>query len=122
MLLCIAVFWGVAAACGRDDYVRGDVLWEFLGPRTRLWVDRFGRVFVLLFFALLLWKVFEKVWDVRRTGETTSDTRTVLWPFLGLAWSATIVALSAVVAHFVISLHRSAPLQHDAAKLEEPRI
>jgi len=122
MLLCIAVFWGVAAACGRDDYIRGDVLWEFMGPRTRLWVDRVGRVFILLFFTLLLWKVFEKVADVRRTGETTSDTRTLLWPFLGLAWLATLLMLGAVVVHFISSLQRSAPLRHDAAQLEEPRV
>lgn len=109
MLMCIAVFWGIAAVCGRDDYVRGDVLWEFMGPRTRLWVDRFGRVFIVLFFVLLCWKAFEKVWDVRRTGESTSDTRTILWPFLALAWSATILALGAVVVHFAAALQRSAP-------------
>ena len=78
LLLCVAVFWGIASACGRDDWVRADVLWEFLGPRARLWIDRFGRALILLFFVVLCWKAFEKVWDVHGNGESTSDTRTLL--------------------------------------------
>jgi TRAP-type C4-dicarboxylate transport system permease small subunit len=122
MLLCIAVFWGIAAASGRDDWVRADVLWEFMGPRTRAWVDRFGRLLILLFFLALCWKTLEKVIDVRRTGESTSDTRTLLWPFLAIAWSATILALAGIVAHALASLQRSAPPPSNRTEFEEPSL
>jgi TRAP-type C4-dicarboxylate transport system permease small subunit len=121
LLLCVSVFWGIAAACGRDDWVRADVIWEFLGPGARRWIDRFARALVFAFFVVLCWKAFAKVLDVRGTGESTSDTRTLLWPFLAVAWSATILALTGIVFHFLLAARGAPPPAASRRELAEPR-
>lgn len=106
LLLGIAVFWGISAACGRDDHIRGDLLWDRLPERAKPWVDLFGRLMILIFVGLLLWKFFGKFVDVRRTGQETAELRLPIWPFYAVAWLATPLAALVVVAQVVLGMER----------------
>ena len=106
LLLGVAVFWGIAAACARDDHVRGDLLWSRLPAPLQLWVDAFGRVLILAFVAALIWKLFQKTVDVRATGQETAELRLKIWPFYAVAWLATLLAGSALVLQISLGIHR----------------
>lgn len=101
MLLGVAVFWAIAAACGADEYVRGDILWERLGPRLRKAIDLFGRAVIVLAMAVLAWQVLFKFQDVRRSGELTSELRWVIWPFYGVMFCGSALALLATAARLL---------------------
>jgi TRAP-type C4-dicarboxylate transport system permease small subunit len=113
LLLGIAVFWGIAAACGRDDHIRGDLVWDRLPERVRPWLDLLGRAMILIFVALLLWKFFGKFIDVRRTGQETAELRLPIWPFYAIAWLATPLAALALVAQVVLGMTRYKALVGD---------
>jgi len=106
LLLGIAVFWGIAAACARDDHIRGDLLWSHLSPRAQQWVDAFGRLLILVFVAALIWKLFQKTVDVRATGQETAELRLKIWPFYGIAWLATLLAAMALALQISLGIHR----------------
>ena len=98
LLLGIAVFWGIAAACGRDDYIRGDIFWNYLPDRLRYWIDAVGRLLILVFLLLVAWKFFDKTIDVRTTGQETSELRLKIWPFYAIAWVGTLLAVAVLGA------------------------
>lgn len=104
MFLGVTVFWGIAAACGRDEYVRGDVLFDRMGPRTRLVVDLFGRVVVVGFAGVMAWQVIGKALDVRRGGEVTSELQLLIWPFVLVMGAGAALTLVVVLLHLVQAL------------------
>ena len=106
MFLGIAVFWGIAAACSRDEYVRGDMFMEKLPPAARALIDWFGRLVILACLAVLLWKVWGKTLDVRRSGELTSELRIGIWPFYAVMCAGAVVAVAGVFASLVTTLSR----------------
>jgi TRAP-type C4-dicarboxylate transport system permease small subunit len=119
LLLGIAVFWGIAAACARDDHIRGDVIWSHLPLRLQHWVDAFGRVLILIFVAALIWKLFEKTADVRATAQETAELRLKIWPFYGLAWLSTLLAGLVLVLQLWLGIHRFREQTMTAAPQDE---
>jgi len=101
MALGIAVFWGIAAACASDEYVRGDILWDKLPPHARKAVDLFGRAVIVLVVGVLTWQVGFKLNDVMRIGEQTSELRWAIWPFYAVMFGGSVVALAGVVARML---------------------
>lgn len=106
LLLGIAVFWGIAAACARDDHIRGDLLWPHLSPRLKIWVDTFGRLVIFAFVVLLIWKVFDKTLDVRATNQETTELRLDIWPFYAIAWIATLPTAAVAGLQLVLGIRR----------------
>ena len=113
MFLGVAVFWGIAAACASDEYVRGDVLWDKLPPTARKGVDLFGRCVILLAVGVLSWQVLFKVTDVVKSGELTSELRVAIWPFYAVMFIGSLLAIIGVLARLGRALStpaREAPL------------
>lgn len=119
LLLGIAVFWGIAAACARDDHIRGDIVWNHLPLRLQHWVDAFGRVLILIFVAALIWKLFEKTADVHATGQETAELRLKIWPFYGLAWLSTLLAGTVLVLQIWLGIDRFRERTTTAAPRDE---
>lgn len=100
LLLGIAVFWGIVAACGRDDYIRADLFWPALPQRVRWWVDWVGRLVILGFMLALSWKLYDRTIDVQRTNQETAQLGWKIWPFYLAAWIASALAVVAIAAKF----------------------
>jgi TRAP-type C4-dicarboxylate transport system permease small subunit len=101
MFLGVAVFWGIAAACGRDEYIRGDLFFEGLSDRAKLLIDGIGRIGTLAFVLALAWKVTDKVLDVRRGGEVSSELQIAIWPFYLLMCLGAAMTLVTVVVRLI---------------------
>jgi TRAP-type C4-dicarboxylate transport system permease small subunit len=104
MFLGVAVFWGIAAACVRDDHIRGDLLQGALRPPLKNFVNAFAQILVLVFIGLLAWKLWAKTWDVARTNQETAELRWKIWPFYLIAWSALVLTLAGTVFQIVRAL------------------
>lgn len=104
MFLGVAVFWGIAAACVRDDHIRGDLLQGVLKPPVKNVVNAFAQLLVLVFIGLLAWKLWGKTWDVARTNQETAELRWKIWPFYLVAWSALVLTLAGAVFQFARAL------------------
>ena len=83
LVMCIALFWGMAVATYHAGHICVDVLWEHLGPANRRRLDLVAGLITLAFFAPMAWMVWVKV---ATTGsQTTMDLRLPLVWFYGLA-------------------------------------
>ena len=90
LVMCIALFWGMAVATYHAGHICVDVLWEQLGPANRRWLDLLASVVTVAFLAPLAWMVWAKVLT---TGtQTTMDLRLPLVWFYGLAACGAVAA------------------------------
>jgi TRAP-type C4-dicarboxylate transport system permease small subunit len=115
LLLGIAVFWGIATACARDDHIRGDLLWDHLPHRWKTWIDVFGRLLILIFLAVLTWKLFDKILDVRTTGQETAELRLKIWPFYAVAWFAALLTSIVLLCQLWLGTNRTGAQDSAAA-------
>lgn len=76
------VMLGAAYTLFRNEHVRVDLLYGWVGPRTRLWIDILGLlVFLLPAMALLAWMTWPFFLDSFLRGETSSDAGGLIrWP------------------------------------------
>ena len=90
LLMCIALFWGMAVATYHAGHICVDVLWEQLGAVNRRRLDLLASTVTLAFLAPLAWMVWVKV---ASTGtQTTMDLRLPLVWFYGLAACGAVAA------------------------------
>lgn len=90
LLMCIALFWGIAVATYHGGHICVDVLWEHLGTRNRRRMDLVAAVITLAFLAPMAWMVWVKATSTG--GQTTSDL------LLPLVWPYVVAAAGAVAA------------------------
>ena len=83
LLLGIATLWGVAITTFRGAHISVDLLWEYCGAANKRRIDIAAGVFVLLFFALLAWMTWQKVFD--SGSQVTADLRLPLAYFYAAA-------------------------------------
>ena len=83
LMMCIALFWGMAIATYHAGHICVDVVWEHLGTANRRRLDLLASTITLAFLAPLAWMVWAKV---ATTGtQTTMDLRLPLVGFYALA-------------------------------------
>ena len=85
LMVCIAIFWGIACACWRGEHIQVDLFWAALPRRAQLFVDVFAMLVLFGFIAVLAWMVFIRVGDIVRSGMTTGDFLLPVWPFFAVA-------------------------------------
>jgi TRAP-type C4-dicarboxylate transport system permease small subunit len=93
LLLGVAIFWGIATANYRDEHIGMDMVWSLVGPRGKRVIDWFAGLVTLVSFVAFWWMFTFKVYDTRRSGETTFDLHIPLWYFYALAWVGTIAGV-----------------------------
>lgn len=81
LMLGVCIFWGIAATSYRNDHIKVDILWEWLGPRGRRWLDVVATLVLLGFLAVFSYMLYHKVGSGYRSGEQTFDLRIRIWPF-----------------------------------------
>ncbi len=76
------VMLGAAYTLKRNEHVRVDLVYGWVGQRTKLWIDVFGIIFFLLpAMILLTWMTWPFFVDSWMRGETSSNAGGLLrWP------------------------------------------
>jgi len=85
LMVCIAIFWGIACACWRGEHIQVDLLWAALPRRAQRLVDAAATVILFGFIAVLAWMVFRRVGEIVQSGMTTGDFLLTVWPFFAVA-------------------------------------
>jgi TRAP-type mannitol/chloroaromatic compound transport system permease small subunit len=76
------VMLGAGYTLKRNEHVRVDLIYGFVSPRTRLWIDLFGGIVFLMPFALLMaWITFPWFYESLMNGEMSSNAGGLIrWP------------------------------------------
>jgi C4-dicarboxylate transporter, DctQ subunit len=101
LFLGIAIFWGIASTSYRDEHIRVDFFWEWVGARAKWLIDLFATTVLLAFLVAFSWMLVFKVNSGFRSGEATFDVRIQIWPFhmvaaLGIFLATVLVAIRLV--------------------------
>jgi TRAP-type C4-dicarboxylate transport system permease small subunit len=81
LALGVSVFWGLAATSYRNDHIKVDILWDWLGPVGTRLLDTFATGILFLFLLVFTYMLGVKVMSGYWSGEATYDLRLKLWPF-----------------------------------------
>ena len=98
LLLGLAVAWGYAVLGFRGGHICVDLLAETLRGRARRALELTAQGVLLVFNALLAWKVLGRVQSALASGEATFDLRIPTWPLLGGIWLGLAVAVLTTLA------------------------
>ena len=90
LVMCIALFWGMAVATYHAGHICVDVLWEHLGARGRKALDLVASAITLAFLMPTAWMVWTKV--LAGGSQATSDLRLPLIWFTGVAATGAVAA------------------------------
>ncbi len=98
LALGVCVFWGIAATSYRNDHIKVDILWDWLGPRGKRLLDLFATGILLLFLLVFSWMLSVKVMSGYWSGEATYDLRLKIWPFhlvmaVGILFASILVGI-----------------------------
>ncbi|WP_370312371.1 TRAP transporter small permease [Sagittula sp.] len=95
LVLGVAVAWGLASVAWHGTHIKVDLLAQALSPRARTAVNAFAWFVLLVFTALLVWKIGERTLAAMSGGDATMDLRLPHWPFFGAIWLGTVAAFFA---------------------------
>ncbi len=112
LLLGAAIMWGFASVGYRGSHIKVDIFAEMLPLRKRRWVDAFAWSVLLIFTALLAWKMFGRVSSAAVSNESTMDLRLPAWPMMGLIWLGVAVSLPAILARLILIVTGRGTLDH----------
>jgi len=85
LMVCIAIFWGIACACWRGEHIQVDLFWAALPRRWRRVVDVVAMLVLFVAITVLAWMVFRRVGEIVHSGMTTGDFLLPVWPFFAIA-------------------------------------
>ncbi len=96
--LGVCMLWGIAVTSYRNDHIKVDILWDWVRPENKRFIDLFATGVVFLFLLVFSWMLGVKVLSGYSSGEATYDLRLKLWPFhlvmaLGIVFAALLVAI-----------------------------
>ena len=86
LLQGIAIFWGIACVCYRNEHILVDLVWEQSSEAGKRRIVMFATLVLLVFFALMAWMLGAKVWQSAQSTQATSDLRLPIGPFHVVAW------------------------------------
>ena len=103
-MLALAATWGLAYALRSGSHVRIDVVFPYLGPRLRTVADFLALVLMMLFAAVVSWKIWALVADSWQSGLRSSTyLLTPLYvPQIILGVGFTLLALAALCMALVM--------------------
>lgn len=93
LLQGIAIFWGIACICYRNEHIMVDLLWEKSNAAGQRRIDLTATAVLLIFLALTAWMLGAKVLQSLQSTQTTSDLRIPIGPFYVAAWLGAAAAV-----------------------------
>jgi len=97
-LLGACMMWGFASVGWRGGHIAVDLFTAPLPDRVRRWIEVFAWTVLLLFVALLVWRMYGRVINAWRGNESTFDLRLPIWPMLAVIWLGALASLGTVAA------------------------
>ncbi len=92
LLQGIAIFWGIACVCYRNEHILVDLVWEKSNDINKRRIDLIATTVVLIFLALMAYMLAAKTFQVLQSTQATSDLRLPIGPFHVLAWLGAVAA------------------------------
>jgi TRAP-type transport system small permease protein len=89
----IAIFWGIACVCFRNEHIMVDLLWEKSNDDRRRFIDLAATLVLLVFLCLMAWMLGAKVIQSVQSTQATSDLRIPIGPFHIAAWLGIVAAV-----------------------------
>jgi TRAP-type C4-dicarboxylate transport system permease small subunit len=93
LLQGIAIFWGIACICFRNEHIMVDLLWEKSNDERKRYIDLAATTVLLIFLLLMAWMLGAKVWQSVQSTQATSDLRIPIGPFHVAAWLGVVAAV-----------------------------
>jgi len=108
LLLGACMMWGFAAVGWRGGHIAVDLFTAPLPERARRWIEVFAWSVMLLFVALLVWRMSGRVTGAWRNNDLTFDLRLPVWPMLGVIWLGAVASLGTISARiFMLATGRT---------------
>lgn len=101
-LLGAAILWGFASVGFHGSHIKVDLFAEMLPPGPRRIVDLFAWSVLLVFTALLSWKMISRVMSAAASHEATFDLRLAAWPMMAVIAAGAVVSVIAIFARILI--------------------
>jgi len=95
LVLGVAIAWGLASVAYHGTHIKVDLLAQAIGPAARRWINALSWTILLVFTALMTWKIWERVNAAMGGGDATMDLRLPHWPFFLAIWLGLVAALFA---------------------------
>jgi TRAP-type C4-dicarboxylate transport system permease small subunit len=112
LLIGACIMWGFASVGYRGGHIKVDLFAEMMSPRIRRWVDTFAWTMLLIFVALLTWKLAVRTSSAFHSNESTFDLQLRVWPMLTLIWLGTALTnITVLVRLFLVATGRGS-LEH----------
>jgi TRAP-type C4-dicarboxylate transport system permease small subunit len=107
LLQGIAIFWGIACICFRNEHIMVDLLWEKSNDDRKRYIDLAATAVLLIFLLLMAWILGAKVWQSLQSTQATSDLRIPIGPFHVVAWLGVVAAVITTMMRFMNVWRRS---------------
>jgi TRAP-type C4-dicarboxylate transport system permease small subunit len=107
LLQGIAIFWGIACICFRNEHIMVDLLWEKSSDDGKRYIDIAATSVLLIFLLLMAWMLGTKVWQSVQSTQATSDLRIPIGPFHVAAWLGVVAAVVTTIMRLVNVIRRS---------------
>jgi TRAP-type transport system small permease protein len=107
LLQGIAIFWGIACVCFRNEHIMVDLLWEKSNDERKRLIDLIATSVLLIFLVLMAWILGVKVLQSVQSTQATSDLRIPIGPFHVVAWLGIVAASITTVMRLVNVWRRS---------------
>lgn len=126
LILGVAIAWGLASLGYHGTHIKVDLLAHALPAPLRRAMNAFAWSVLLVFTALLAWKIGERVLDAYWSGDVTMDLRLAHWPFFAVIWVGIAAALFTTAYRvWLIAMHDRDLQEYDAIDpklLEESKL
>ena len=93
LVLGVAIAWGIASLGFHGTHIKVDLLAQSVGPGPRRIINAVAWAVLLVFTALLTWKIFERLESAFFAGDATMELRLAHWPFVLAIWLGILAAL-----------------------------
>jgi TRAP-type C4-dicarboxylate transport system permease small subunit len=107
LLQGIAIFWGIACICFRNEHIMVDLLWEKSNDDRKRYIDLAATAVLLIFLLLMAWMLGAKVLQSVQSTQATSDLRLPIGPFHVAAWLGVVAAVITTIMRLVNVWRRS---------------
>lgn len=110
LVLGVAIAWGFASVAYHGNHIKVDLLAQALPPHRRKWVNAFAWLVLLIFTAMMTWKIWGRVTQTMAGGDATMDLRLPHWPFFLAIWLGLVAALFTTAVRLWMILARGSDL------------
>ena len=104
LIMGLMIYLGVGYTTFLRGHIRVDILITNFSPRTQAILDLFTGIVALAITILISWHLFRLASGLHNNNDTTQIWEISLWPFGFVMAAASILMVSAIIFHILISL------------------